>query len=178
MTFEVKDSAIVWLYNEKKLIDRAAADNTRWVSPTERAEDARRDAEPKLVFGDYAVRWIAERRNAKGEPLRALTKKDYRQVLATYLAPTFGKRPIDQITRADVRAWHASLAKVTQRSRTNAYGLLRAIMNSAVDDELIAASPMHIRGPARRRRSGRWSRPRRPSWRSSRTTCRLGSVPQ
>ena len=146
VTFEVKDSAIVWLYNEKRLIDQAAADNARWVSPTERAEDARREAEPKVVFGDYAVRWIDERRNAKGEPLRALTKKDYRQVLATYLAPTFGKRPIDQIARADVRAWHASLAKVSQRPRTKAYGLLRAIMNSAVDDELIAASPVHIRG--------------------------------
>ena len=146
VTLESKDLAVVWLYNEKKLIDEAAADNVRWNSPTERAEQARRRAEPKVTFGDYATRWIDERRNAKGEPLGALTQKDYRQVLATYLAPTFGTRPIDQISRADVRSWHASLAKSTPRSRTKAYGLLRAIMNSAVDDELIAASPVHIRG--------------------------------
>lgn len=31
-------------------------------------------------------------------------------------------------------------------SRTKVYGLLRAIMNSAVDDELITISPVHIRG--------------------------------
>ena len=146
VTFEVKDSAIVWLYNEKRVIEDAAADNVRWLSPAERAELARRKAEPAVLFGDYATRWIDERRNSKGEPLRALTQKDYRQVLATYLAPTFGTRPIDRITRADVRTWHASLAKTTPRSRTKAYGLLRAIMNSAVDDELITASPVHIRG--------------------------------
>ncbi|MGC3992611.1 MAG: tyrosine-type recombinase/integrase [Propionicimonas sp.] len=146
VTFEVKDSAIVWLHNEKKLIDQAATDNERWLSPAERAEVARRDAEPGELFGEYASRWIDERRNSKGEPLRALTQKDYRQVLATYLEPTFGRRAIDRITRADVRTWHASLSKAAPRSRTKAYALLRAIMNSAVDDELIAASPVHIRG--------------------------------
>ncbi len=146
VTFEVKDSAIVWLHNEKKLIEQAATDNERWLSPTERAEEARRQAEPGELFGEYATRWIDERRNSKGEPLRALTRKDYLQVLATYLEPTFGTRPIKRITRADVRAWHASLSKATPRARTKAYGLLRAIMNSAVDDELITASPVHIRG--------------------------------
>jgi integrase len=146
VTFEVKDSAIVWLHNEKKLMEQAATDNERWLSPVERAEAARRQAEPGELFGEYATRWIDERRNSKGEPLRALTQKDYRQVLATYLEPTFGRRAIDRITRADVRTWHANLSKATPRARTKAYGLLRAIMNSAVDDELITASPVHIRG--------------------------------
>ena len=146
VTFEVKDSAIVWLHNEKKLMEQAATDSGRWLSPVERAEAARRQAEPGELFGEYATRWIDERRNSKGEPLRALTQKDYRQVLATYLEPTFGRRAIDRITRADVRTWHANLSKATPRARTKAYGLLRAIMNSAVDDELIAASPVHIRG--------------------------------
>ncbi len=146
VTFENRDLAVVWLRNERRLIDDAAADEVRWVSPEERREAARRKAEPKVSFGEYGARWIFERRNAKGEPLRALTRKDYEQVLATYLAPTFGDRPIDQITRADVRTWHTKLAPAPPRARTKAYGLLRAIMNSAVDDELIAASPVHIRG--------------------------------
>ena len=146
VTFEVRDLAVVYLHNEKKNIDEAASNNARWMSPAERADAARRKAEPRVRFGEYGARWIDERRNSKGEPLRALTQKDYRQVLASYLVPTFGNRPIDQITRADVRAWHASLSKTTPRSRTKAYGLLRAIMNTAVDDELIAASPVHIRG--------------------------------
>jgi integrase len=142
VTFEARDLAVVWLHKEKKVIDEAAADNARWMSPAERAEEA----EPRELFGEYAARWVDERRNSKGEPLRALTQKDYRQVLATYLVPSFGNCPIDQITRADVRAWHASLSKATLRARTKAYGLLRAVMNTAVDDELVAASPVHIRG--------------------------------
>jgi len=101
VTFEVKDSAIIWLHNEKKLMEQAATDNERWLSPVERAEAARRQAEPGELFGEYATRWIDERRNSKGEPLRALTQKDYRQVLATYLEPTFGRRAIDRPPVAD-----------------------------------------------------------------------------
>ena len=145
VTFEIKDAAVVWLRNEKRLIDDAAADEVDWVSPEERQE-ARRRAQDRVLFGDYAARWLTERRNSKGEPLRALTRKDYEQVLATYLEPRFGKAPIDAITRADVRAWHTGMRSAPPRSRTKAYGLLRAIMNSAVDEELIAASPVHIRG--------------------------------
>lgn len=145
-TFEKRDLAVVWLRNEQRMIEDAVADEVRWVSPEERLEASRRKAEPKVRFGEYGAKWIGERRNSKGEPLRALTRKDYELVLAKYLVPTFGDRPIDQITRADVRTWHAKLGPTAPRTRSKAYGLLRAIMNTAVDDELIAASPVHIRG--------------------------------
>lgn len=145
-TFEKRDLAVVWLRNEQRMIEDAVADEVRWVSPKERLAASRRKAEPKVRFGEYGEKWIVERRNSKGEPLRALTRKDYELVLAKYLVPTFGDQPIDQITRADVRTWHTKLGSSAPRTRAKAYGLLRAIMNSAVDDELIAASPVHIRG--------------------------------
>lgn len=145
-TFEKRDLAVVWLRNEQRMIEDAIADEVHWVSPEERLAASRRKAEPKVRFGEYGAKWIVERRNSKGEPLRALTRKDYELVLAKYLVPTFGDRPIDQITRADVRAWHTKLGSTAPRTRAKAYGLLRAIMNTAVDDELIAASPVHIRG--------------------------------
>ena len=126
VTFESRDLAVVWLRNERRMIDDAAADEVRWVSPEERLEAARRKAEPKVTFGEYGERWIVERRNSKGEPLRALTRKDYEQVLAAYLVPTFGNRPVDHITRTDVRTWHTKLASAAPRARTKAYGLLRA----------------------------------------------------
>ncbi|MCB0912801.1 MAG: hypothetical protein KDB60_14410, partial [Propionibacteriaceae bacterium] len=66
VTFENKDLAVVWLYNEKKRIDQATVDDERWSSPGERAEEARLAAAPKELFGDYATRWIDERRNSKG----------------------------------------------------------------------------------------------------------------
>ncbi|GAA0333631.1 site-specific integrase [Micropruina glycogenica] len=145
-TFEKRDLAVVWLRNEQRMIEDAVADELRWVSPEERLAASRRKAEPKVRFGEYGAKWIVERRNSKGEPLRALTRKDYELVLAKYLVPTFGDRPIDQITRADVRTWHTKVGTAAPRTRAKAYGLLRAIMNTAVDDELIAASPVHIRG--------------------------------
>lgn len=145
-TFEKRDLAVVWLRNEQRMIEDAVADEVRWVSPEERLAASRRKAEPKVRFGEYGEKWIVERRNSKGEPLRALTRKDYELVLAKYLVPMFGDRPIDQITRADVRTWHTKLGSSAPRTRAKAYGLLRAIMNTAVDDELIAASPVHIRG--------------------------------
>ena len=145
VTFEAKDLAIMWLAGEKKKIDAAISEDADWVSPTEKKANARRVSR-RETFASYGRRWIVERRNSRGEPLRALTRKDYEQVLATYLHPTFGRMHVDEITRSDVRQWHTGLAEAGLRSRTKAYGLLRAIMNSAVDDELIAISPVHIRG--------------------------------
>ena len=53
---------------------------------------------------------------------------------------------IEDISRTTVRQWYSRLDKSKPRAVTKAYGLLRAIMNSAVDDELITTSPMHLRG--------------------------------
>jgi hypothetical protein len=37
VTFETKDLASMWLLNEEKQIDDAAAAQARWVSPTKRS---------------------------------------------------------------------------------------------------------------------------------------------
>jgi len=145
VTFESRDLAVIWLAGEKKKLDEALANGARWVSPTEVKEKARRIAR-RETLGTYGKRWIVERRNSSGEPLRALTRKDYESTLTKLIAPTLGRMHVDEITRTDVRQWYAGLAEAGVRSRTKAYGLLRAIMNSAVDDELITISPVHIRG--------------------------------
>lgn len=145
ITFAAKDGAVAWVRTEQRLIEDAHNGGSRWTPPAHRAELKRRLEELGL-FGVYARRWILERRNSHGEPLRALTIKDYQQVLDDYLMPTFGDRPLADISRADIRAWYATLDPKKPRARTKAYGLLRAIMNSAVDDELATTSPVHIRG--------------------------------
>lgn len=145
VTFENRDLAVMWLAGERKKIDEALSADTHWVSPTEQKAKARKVAKMETLAA-YGRRWITERRNSRGEPLRALTRKDYEQILAKYIVPTLGRMHVDEITRADVRQWHAGLADAGQRTRTKSYGLLRAIMNTAVDDELITVSPVHIRG--------------------------------
>nr|NLI50495.1 tyrosine-type recombinase/integrase [Propionibacterium sp.] len=144
-TFADKDAAVVWLNSERRRIEEAHTGGPAWSSPAERATAERRKVE-RETFAEYGRRWIAERRNTQGEPLRALTRKDYEQIFEAYLVPTFGPVPVEEISRAAVRQWHNKLDKSKSRAVTKSYGLLRAIMNSAVDDELIAVSPVHIRG--------------------------------
>jgi integrase len=62
------------------------------------------------------------------------------------------------IDKGAARRWYEDTLEGngdTPRANSKAYGLLRAIMNSAVDEDLIEASPVHIRGagyqPKRRR---------------------------
>ena len=162
VTFEAKDLAIMWLLNEKRQIDDAAAAEARWVSPTERVEQVRKLNQAAETLGDYGRRWIVERRSSKGQPLRAMTKKDYEHTLAAYILPTLGKRPINQITRTDVRRWHSELA-IPDRAKTKAYGLLRAIITQR---SMTSWSPSRRCTSAARAPpspSAGWSRRRRPT---------------
>jgi hypothetical protein len=150
------------LSSERRKVEDTYTGGPTWTSPAERVAVQRRTVE-RETFGEYGTRWIAERRNAQGQPLRALTRKDYEQLLADYLAPTFGAMAVEDITRTAVRHWHDALDKTKPRAATKAYGLLRAIMNSAVDDEIIAISPVTSGAPARRPSGAPWSPRRHPS---------------
>lgn len=144
-TFRTKDAAVVWLATERRKVEDAHTGGPAWTSPAERAAAERRK-EKRETFAEYGRRWIAERKNSSGQPLRPLTRKDYEQILETYLVPAFGTSVVEDITRAAVRKWHAGFDTSKSRAQTKAYGLLRAIMNTAIDDELITSSPVHIRG--------------------------------
>ncbi len=60
--------------------------------------------------------------------------------------------PIGAITPDDVRAWHSKMGQSTPTARSHAYGLLNAIMNTAVSDGKVALSPCVIRGAGTSRR--------------------------
>jgi hypothetical protein len=65
-----------------------------------------------------------------------------------------GELTLDAVSVADVRAWWSRLPTNRPTWRAHAYRLLRAAMNTAVADELIAGSPCRIRsgGVASRKR--------------------------
>ena len=151
-TFQAKIDAEGWLHEERKLIEA-----NEWSPPKARAEKARVTAKTP-DFETYAKKWIAKRRTDKGEPLRATTRANYEATLEHHLVPTFGRMRLRDITKGAVRRWYEDTLEGngdTPRANSKAYGLLRAIMNSAVDEDLIEASPVHIRGagyqPKRRR---------------------------
>ena len=104
--------------------------------------DPRRGRE-KLA--DFAERWL-EARTAKGKPLAPMTKQGYRWLLRRNIEPTIGEYALAEITPSVVRDWYSKVTVNAGRDQAaKSYRLLRAILNTAVDDELISRDPCRIR---------------------------------
>jgi hypothetical protein len=111
----------------------------------------------------YAPRWIVER----PVELQPRTLEIYDGLLRNHIYPAFGRTHLSRITSAAVRTWHASLRTegVGAVTVAKAYRLLKSILTTAVEDELIARNLPA--GCATRASSGRRSASRRRSRRSS-----------
>ncbi len=105
--------------------------------------DPRRGRE-KLA--DFAERWL-EARTVKGRPLAPMTKQGYRELLLRNIEEAIGRYALAELTPSVVRGWYSKLTVTADRDQAaNSYRFLRAILNTAVDDELIARNPCRIRG--------------------------------
>src|SRR5438874_3616991 len=105
--------------------------------------DPRRGRE-KLT--DFAERWL-DTRLVKGKPLAPMTKQGYRGVLARNIETTIGQYELARITPSVVRDWYSKVSVTAGGDQAaKSYRLLRAILNTAVDDELIGRNPFRIRG--------------------------------
>ncbi|MGW7420374.1 tyrosine-type recombinase/integrase [Streptomyces sp. NPDC054813] len=95
----------------------------------------------KVAFGDYAAAWVKER------PLAPRTAEPYASLLRIHLAPTFGSMAIADITPAAVRTWRRARLDdgVGPSTVAKAYALLRTIMGTAVEDDLIRRNPCQIK---------------------------------
>jgi integrase len=137
LTFGTKQDAGGWLALRQSEILRGA-----WLPP----------AAPKaapVTLRPYAATWLA------GRDLADRTREDYAQVLRDHILPAFGDAPVTAITPAAVREWHVKLRDATGPTmRARAYGLLRTILNTAVADEVIPASPCRVRGGGSVKRAG------------------------
>ncbi|MFJ9459120.1 tyrosine-type recombinase/integrase [Kitasatospora sp. NPDC101447] len=125
-TFETKTDAEVWL----TLVE---ADLTRgnWIDPDT----------GRVPFKDYAAAWINER------GLMPTTDELYRRLLWLHILPTFGEMPVKGILPSHVRTWNAGRRQATgATTAAKAYRLLKAIMETATDDELINRNPCRIKG--------------------------------
>lgn len=104
----------------------------------------------KITFGAYAARWL-ENRHVAGRPIKARTREHYQQILDDHLV-TLSPRQLSAIKPKDVREWYAATLTDRPTMRSHAYSLLRTIMASAVNDELIDANPARIVGAGRAKR--------------------------
>ena len=134
-TFDAKDDGVGWLNQERRLIDMDV-----WTPPAARnAERA-----PALTLGDVAERWYAQTVNRHKPRTRSVN----RGYLDRLILPELGAVPIDELTTTTVREWYAGLDSSYPARNSNAYSLLRTILNQAVDDALIGSNPARIKGAA------------------------------
>lgn len=97
-------------------------------------------------LAEYAARWIDAR------PIRPRTGELYRLQLRLHIAPYLGDMKVAKIQPSHVRAWHGTLVKRSGLHPTTiakVYRLLRSILNTAVEDELLEANPCRIRNGGR-----------------------------
>ncbi|WP_225656047.1 tyrosine-type recombinase/integrase [Streptomyces pseudogriseolus] len=96
-------------------------------------------------FAEYATAWLRDRK------LADRTRERNESVMRLHILPTFGAGSVADVTTARVRSWRGKLlaAGVGEPSVVKAYQLLRALMNTAVDDELIRRNPCRIKGADR-----------------------------
>ncbi|TXS56086.1 tyrosine-type recombinase/integrase [Streptomyces sp. t39] len=126
-TFETKADAEVWLSQVEADITRGA-----WRDPDAGA----------VNFEEYATKWVVERGVAP------LTVELYTRLLRLHILPGLGRLDLDEITPPRVREWRAERLSSTGAATTVAksYRLLKAILETAADDELIRRNPCRIRG--------------------------------
>lgn len=111
-----------------------------------RADLARgRWQDPSLArrrFGPYATEWLDARVD-----LKPTTRQQYAGTLRTHVLPHLGGYALEEMTSVRVRGWYAVLARSTSPTPTRqAYALVRTILNTAVDDEILLRNPCRIRG--------------------------------
>ncbi|MFE5031890.1 tyrosine-type recombinase/integrase [Streptomyces sp. NPDC056683] len=93
-------------------------------------------------FRTSAEKWVEERE------LSVRTVDLYEDLLRVHIFPAFAALDLDEITAPRVREWRSDRLRTTGAKTTvaKAYRLVKAIMETAVDDELISRNPCRIKG--------------------------------
>lgn len=127
-TFASKTDADVWLTMKEAEIRRGD-----WIDPDAGA----------VLLADFGATRIEERPG-----LRPQTVRLYDYLLRAHIAPHFAGVTVAGVTLARVRSWRKALldSGVSAVTAAKAYRLLRAILNTAVDDGLIRSNPCRVKG--------------------------------
>lgn len=126
-TFYSKKEAQTWEAQQKA--DRS---RDKWVDP----------AGGRILLRDYTAEWLRNRK------LRPRTRETYDSQLKHILA-AFGDTPLSGISRRAVREWFARTSEqVSPLQASKCYRLLMAILNTAVEDDLIGKNRCRIKGAA------------------------------
>jgi integrase len=128
-TFETKREADAFLAEARTAIDRGS-----WVNPNA----------GRVTLRIYATRWLVDR-----VQLRPRSRELYEGLLRLHILPALGDLELVQLTPAAIRTWHASLLQAPRPGASTAaksYRLLRTMLKTAVEDELLSRNPCLITG--------------------------------
>jgi integrase len=101
---------------------------------------------PTTTLDAYWSRYIA---TAKLKPSSSAT---YRQHYRTHIAPAFGPKALGAITKSQVQQWLDDLP-LSPSTAITVLRILQAVLNSAVDDEILLVSPARKIVPPKVRRT-------------------------
>ncbi|HET6909107.1 MAG TPA: tyrosine-type recombinase/integrase [Mycobacteriales bacterium] len=126
-TFETKTDAERWLSSVETDLARG-----QWIDPSA----------SETTLRQWSVLWLQNRPD-----LKVRTRELYDWLLDKYLLPKIGDVPLGKITPSLVRSWHAEIARAGSPTPVRqAYSLLRAMLSTAVADEVILRNPCSIKG--------------------------------
>jgi integrase len=124
--FVVKADAWAWLASEQTDLLRNS-----WRAPNA----------SRRTVGAYADDYLTR------NDLRESTRVLYAGLWRHHLTEPWADVPVDEVTPAAVRSWHAKASRATRPTAlAQSHRLLRAILNVAVADEAIPSNPCRLRG--------------------------------
>ena len=138
ITFVARIDAEGWLVDQERMISRG-----EWEPP---ARQVREVQEAPLLLGDYAATVVVRRR------IRPGTAALYAKLLRLTILPAFAKRPLGEITAAEISTWYAGM-RSTPTQQANAYGLLKSIFKEAVEERLVEVSPCRVKAGTQKERA-------------------------
>jgi integrase len=126
-TFTTKREAETFAAREKADRSRGA-----WVDPRHGT----------VTVAEWSVRWLAQR-----PELRVRTRELYQGLLDRHILPELGQVELSKLSPSQVRAWHARLQGSSgpgTSTAAKAYRLLRAMLRTAVADEIVVRNPCQV----------------------------------
>lgn len=98
-----------------------------------------------MTVAEFCDLWLDEKRVS----IKPKTYESYRQCIDYYIKPTLGEFALQKLSRASISAAYRDLMETGGRNRTgvsattvrNTHKVVRAMLNSAVDDGLISVNP-------------------------------------
>jgi integrase len=121
------------------------ADVERWLAAVETDLGRGQWLDPsagQTTLAQWSKLWLTSRPD-----LKVRTRELYEWLLGKYILPSLGDVPLSKLTPSIVRSWHSEISRVGSPTPVRqSYSLLRAMLNTAVADDVILRNPCVIKG--------------------------------